>query len=666
MHIGYLFNENGVPFESSKLQTIAQQLDGLTEEDRIKYRNQNASVIAKNGPPKMLIVSGPGTGKSFLFRDRIDYWFESNRNARVLVTSFVRKLVADLENDILNDQKLTDEQKERTKTFTLHRFARSIAEKNHGTSEWGFKPYFRIIGQSWKEIVWGDVLAYYNQLDARTYSWKSFEEQLHNDNFNQSDEWKQLKRKYFELCKFYNAAGFADLILRAKIALEENDQLNEFDFFIIDEYQDFNLAEDALICELVKRSKGLLIVGDDDQVLYQQLKCGKAELIRNRYKKKDMAKAMLPFSTRNSYHIAKSAAHFIQQNTDNHRISKIYLPLNTVQDTQKVQIVACATPTTAVDCIEKFIEDHKNEIDDRKQKLLNGEENDPCLIILTPTREINYYRSAKGKKSAKEKLFELVSAYKDECRTFSEDYYLVLNYYSLAKNPHNNFTFRKVMFYERLSNDQVHGLIIESIKNGKNFCDLDKELIKVVMNKCESIRDIIENGLSVDAKISELSELVSIKDKSALKKDFEKKAINQARITEIEDEEEKEAELDEFQGRKMCAIECMTIVGSKGLSADHVIVIGFDDVNMKCVTKNAFYVAMTRARKSLHLITALKSGGATKAHKFLNQLPETHAEFYSYKKGNRSLNPIKNGRRGFVDYLSKLQRKKRAKVATLT
>ena len=100
----------------------------------------------------------------------------------------------------------------------------------------------------------------------------------------------------------------------------------------------------------------------------------------------------------------------------------------------------------------------------------------------------------------------------------------------------------------------------------------------------------------------------------------------------------------------MCAVELMTIMGSKGLSADHVIVIGFDDVNMGRVTKNAFYVAMTRARKSLHILTALKSGGATRAHNFLNQLPESHAEFYSYKKSRHIKTDLRD-RQGFIDYL---------------
>ena len=104
----------------------------------------------------------------------------------------------------------------------------------------------------------------------------------------------------------------------------------------------------------------------------------------------------------------------------------------------------------------------------------------------------------------------------------------------------------------------------------------------------------------------------------------------------------------------------MTIVGSKGLSADHVIVVGFDDVNMNKTTKNAFYVAMARARNSLHLLTTLKSGGARKAHNFLNQLPEAHVKFYSYRKTDRSKNCL-NTKQDFVNYLNCLNFRSRKK-----
>jgi superfamily I DNA/RNA helicase len=119
-----------------------------------------------------------------------------------------------------------------------------------------------------------------------------------------------------------------------------------------------------------------------------------------------------------------------------------------------------------------------------------------------------------------------------------------------------------------------------------------------------------------------------------LQKDFEKKKVDQEAVSAIEHQEDEDAELEEIEVKPMAAIDLMTIVGSKGLSADHVIIVGFDDVNMKWTTRNAFFVAMTRARRSLHLITALGAGGATDTNKFLTRLPDANLEFHKYTKSS--------------------------------
>ena len=647
-NIRHLIHEDGDPFSSSELQMVREQLNALNDGERTEYRNHNADSIAKHPAARILIVSGPGTGKSHLFLDRIRHWYQNDSDARIVVTTFVRKLVADLESDILNDPGLSDQQRSGIEVRTLHGFARSIVEKNHGTSEWRFRPHFRIIGQSWEKVVWGDVLAYHSYLDRSEFAWESFEKQLHNNEFIASEEWQKLRQTYFELCKFYNASGYADLILRAKTALEENPLLNGHGFFIIDEYQDFNKAEDQFIHQLANSPSGLIVVGDDEQVLYEKLKSGQAALIRGLYNDQSYANAMLPFCGRSSYHITESAAHFIQQHRDSNCIDKVYLPLNTNGNAPKVQVVACAQPSTAVDYIDKFVLDNKNEIDERKAKLSSGEAKDAFLLILTPTKDVKFYKHGK----AKDKIYQIVSDYQTENRAFSEDYYRILNYYSLAKNPQNNFTFRKVLSYEDFTVAKTHELIVGAIRSKQNLCGLDSEEVKQLLNKCDEIKDIIETESLADKKVDALSKQVSITDRERLIADINKQAIGHDQITRLEHGEEEEAELEEIQIRKMCAVELVTIVGSKGLSADHVIIIGFDDVNMKYVTKNAFYVAMTRARKSLHILTALKSG-AKGPHSFLGKLPETHVEFYKYTKSNHSKTALR-GRQGFCHYLTQL------------
>ena len=643
-----LINENGDPFDSTELQVLRGELDALDDNGRTEYRNQNASAIAEHVAVKFLIVSGPGTGKSHLFLNRINHWYQQDAQAKVLVTSFVRKLVADLQSDIDGDTQLTDEQKSDITASTLHKFARSIVEQNHGTTEWRFQPHFRIIGQFWKDVVWGDVLAFYPALDRGVYTWKKFEEQLHNAAFDESADWQGLKETYFRLCQLYNAAGFADLILRAKDALVENADLNESNYFIIDEYQDFNSSEDALINQLVNEPRGLLVVGDDEQVLYEKLKSGKPTLIRGLYQNNDYANGMLPFCGRSSFHITKSAGHFIQQNREAECIEKIYLPIKTADDKPKVQVIACATSPTAVDYIEKFVADNKTAIDERKTKLDEGEEKDAFLLILTPAKEVNFYGESK------EKIASIAAEYQAENRYFSEDYYKILSYYSLANNPQNNFTFRKVLHYENITETRAHELIENAIQNNQNFYDLESEETRNAMQKCNEVKAILEaGGQTIEQKIESIARHIAIADQNRLKEDIERKSITQEEVTEIEHQEEEEAELEEIEVRKMGAVELMTIVGSKGLSADHVIIIGFDNVNMSWITKNAFYVAMTRARKSLHILTALKSGGARQAHDFLEQLPDEHAEYYSYKKSNHTKNQLQ-GKQGFKNYLNNI------------
>ncbi|MBZ5499782.1 MAG: UvrD-helicase domain-containing protein [Acidobacteriia bacterium] len=649
----HLINEDGTPFDDAELRSVRQQLDRLDEDERKQYRNQNAAEVAGHSAHKMLIVSGPGTGKSHLFLDRIDHWFQQEPDARILVFSFVRKLVADLQSDIDNDEQLTDDQKRQTTVSTLHRIARGIVERNHGTSKWSFAPHFRIIGQSWKDIVWADVLAFHPDLEATEYTWRSFERQLHDVNFDPATEWRRLKQTYWTLCQFYNAAGFADLIIRARVALEENPALNENDFFIIDEYQDFNRAEAAFIETLAGGAEGVLVAGDDDQVLYENLKSGDAGLIRSHYNDQDFVNAMLPFCGRCSYHITKSAAHFIQQHEDADSIKKIFLPIETGQGNPNIQVIACATPATAVDYVEQFVEEHQDKLNERRDKLVSGDEKDAFLLILTPAKELRFFRDS-GRK-----LFELVAQYRTEPRSFSEDYYKLLNYYSLARYRRNNFTFRKVLFYEGISVLQVHEHIDEAIQNGQNLCELAHEEINELLEKCDMIRAIVEDNIPLDSKIEKLSRYLQFGDTAQLKLDLETQKSNDEMGEALDHQEEEEAELEEIEVKKMSAVELISIVGAKGLSADHVILVGFDDVNMRRTTKNAFYVALTRARKSLHLLTSLQSGGSSSAHAFLGHLPDAHLQFFSYKKGDHLKTARSRG--GFTAYLARCANKVRGR-----
>jgi superfamily I DNA/RNA helicase len=647
----YLINEAGEPFSDQELEELTSALESLDQTQRKEFRNANAGAIAKHPAARILIVSGPGTGKSALFKQRILFWLEQNPDASILALSFVRKLIADLSNDIQNDKTLGDDQKSQVDVHTLHKYARSIVEQNHGTLDWRFKPHFQIITQTWKTVVWGDVLLLRNQENHGRYSWNEFEFQLHDDHFEESDEWNDLRETYFSLCQFYNAAGFSDLILRARDALAEHPGLNKHQLFIFDEYQDFNASEEALLEQLTGSSKGTLFAGDDDQVLYEGLKASKASLIRAIYSDTDVVNAMLPFCSRCDFHITRAADHFIKQTPDAECIKKIYEPISEVDASLKVQVIGCATPTTAVDYIRKFIEEHHEEVELRRTELAEGKEKDAFLMILSPSRGVDFYGP-----NAREELAALVDAFRGARREFSDDYYKVLNYRSLGNYSTNNFTFRKVLWYEGIDEREVSSLLKICLTEQIPFSAIDTTIVKDVLAKAIAVRDIVESEASIDEKVKAIAEHIQIANPALFQDDLEHQALVKEQIVSAEHQDEEQAELEEIEVKQMSAVELLTIVGSKGLSAEHVIIVGFDNVNMGWVTRNAFYVAMTRARKSLHIITALKAGGSKLPHDFLTQLPDANLEFSKYTK-TKQTQVILGGRADLIRYLKDLATK---------
>src|SRR5438552_1153653 len=88
-----LIAEHGQAFTEAQLKDISAKLQALPNEERRTFRDQNAESIAKHPDSRVLIVAGPGTGKSYLFMQRIREWIKSHPGKSIYVTSFVRKLV---------------------------------------------------------------------------------------------------------------------------------------------------------------------------------------------------------------------------------------------------------------------------------------------------------------------------------------------------------------------------------------------------------------------------------------------------------------------------------------------------------------------------------------------------------------------------------------------
>jgi superfamily I DNA/RNA helicase len=607
-----MLHQDGEGFGPDELAAVDATLRRLDSASRVAYRDRNADQIAASAADRLLIVAGPGTGKSHLFLARIRDWLKRFPGERIYVSSFVRKLVRDLESEV-DTSDLAPAEKALVTVKTLHGLARSLIERNHGTKQLPMKPYIRVITQAWKDTIWSDVLGLLD--DSLIFPFEDLEAQFHNPDYIADEPWPALRQKYFDVCRFYNAIGFADSILHATEALRETPELSGHALWIVDEFQDFNLAENELIQTCASDAVGLLLVGDDDQALYQQLKASHPEIIRAQYADPAMRKAMLPYCGRSSFHICMGATAFLHAQREPGSIQKVFLPLDADESAQRIQVVGCSDPTRAVDYVIQFIEGHRHEIQQRRVDILAGHSKDPFLLILSPTKDVDVYYG-----DAARRLTEAVEAWRLEEAGPAGDFYRVLTYYGAARSPQENLPVRKVFAYEGVQEDRIHEVLRNAFERGIPLSGVDHEIIDATLKKCHQVECILDDDrLSAADKTEALVALVDVQDPDRLAQDIEA-FFRDGDALPVEEEEEIET------AGTISPVTMMTMVGAKGLSADHVILLGFDPVNMGYASPQLFFVAMTRARRSLHLLTARKARGADRPHDFLDDVPEEHCD----------------------------------------
>lgn len=611
-----LLKADGAPFDDPELAAVAGQLAGLDQAQRGQVRSANAEAIAASDAARLLLVSGPGTGKSTLFRARIRRWLAKFPAYEIRVATFVRKLVQDLRDDLATASDLDEGEKNRVHVSTLHHLARSIVERAHGTAELPLDANCQVVGSSyWELIVWEDAVSLHDGYSLADFPWSVMADSLYDGEPRAEAEWVALRQTHLRLQQFYNAVTFSELILLAAQAVRENSELASGTLFIIDEFQDFNLAEEALIRALSTESPGLLLVGDDDQVLYDGLRRAHASIIRDYYRDPQFANAMLPFCSRCGFHICWAAASFLRASATGDAISKLFLPFQDETGASKVRVIATTQPQLGVTFIGQWLEEHQEAIRAREQELAAKTAKDPYLLILTPAREMNF-RNVGG---ARDRLNEILGEFMPLARGVSQDYWVLRDYYAVTQDRHQNFFVRRILHHEGLEQPIITAMLRRCLDEGKDFVDLGDSRIDEVIKRAERIAEILEGPGRPAEQVAQLLQVVPIAYPDELSADLDDRPIGK-----LPEPEEDSPSLQQPQA--VSAVQVETIVGAKGMSADHVIVLGCDQANLRRTTRNAFFVAMTRARRTLTLLACMGGGGANRLHPFVVALPDENVE----------------------------------------
>jgi hypothetical protein len=243
--------------------------DGHASEEMEQRRTAATQAIVKSDAAKRLIVSGPGTGKSFTFQEAL-----RSAGGGGLALTFIRNLVADLEKDLAG---LAD-------VFTFHGFCKHLMH-SHDVAGLQRGDYYPPL----MEVVVEDL----ELLGAQSTSEREIERRLHT-----LDTSEGLVDAVLERADYYEAVSHTDLVYRVLGHFEAvPDAIPFYPLVVVDEYQDFSLLETTFIALLATKNS-TLIAGDDDQSLYKQLKHASPNFIRDLAVEGEYEVFELPFCSR--------------------------------------------------------------------------------------------------------------------------------------------------------------------------------------------------------------------------------------------------------------------------------------------------------------------------------------------------------------------------------
>jgi len=522
-------------------------------------RQKHVEAVVSSTSRKKIVVAGPGTGKTHLFKVLL----KGKQNT--LTLTFVNSLVEDLSLELCGLSKVK----------TLHSFARSQLSSG-GKAVKVFPKLSRVIGQDSiillnKDVSFDDL--FYNRRDDSEYI----------DFY--------LKRR-----DYYSHYGYTDIIWTLVQVFEKEPQaVPTFEQVVVDEFQDFNQLEVSLI-ELLAAKSPMLLAGDDDQALYD-FKSASTLHIRERHsdEKHGYAPFTLPLCSRCTRVVIDATNDIIDEARSRGflkgRIDKKYLYF---EDHDKDQ--ECARSPKIVHSyrfdaqIPWYIDKSINEIAEQVRGKFS-------VLIISPFR----VQSSRIVEGLRNKGFENIESagVRDE-----KEPTLVDGLNILLGDKGSNLGWRIVSPFFHTP-EEFERLI------KRTHADTAPRISTIIgqSKKAEIIRMLgILKSVLIGSEI----------DRESLDEFFKKVEVDQyERAKEfLCGEIARRAPRKGKRSVRKISINATTIQGSKGLSADYVFITHLDDrYFIKGTDKSkisdfdicSFLVALTRAKRKIFLISSDKS-----------------------------------------------------------
>ena len=438
--------------------------------------------------------------------------------------------------------------------------------------------------------------------------------------------YKQIAKIYEEYEAYLlenNLVDFDDLLALTYRLLEENPELaqrtsEQYQYIMIDEYQDTNELQFRLLKMLCSAHNNLCVVGDDDQSIYGWRGANVRNILEFHEDFENTMVVKLEENYRSRASILKVANELIQHNRT--RLGKKLL----------------ATREGGEDVVTLSSNDENEEARKIAAKIAN-------LINqgVSPKEIAILYRVNALSRSLEEGLnrsnipYKLVGGLRFYDRAEVKD---LISYIRLITNPHDNFSMKRVINKPKrgLGKASVEKIELAAITKTVSMYDFIKqssiaELESLVKKKnTQTLKEFVDN---ID-KVIEVAEHSTYEFIDVLEETFRLKDI----YKNLADETERVANMDEFYGlfrdfikqspeatldeflneltlqSDQDAVEgesiyIMSIHASKGLEFQHLFIIGLEEGFLPLIgdgsdteeERRLGYVAFTRAKDTLTL-----------------------------------------------------------------
>lgn len=230
-----------------------------------------AHSIASSTNPCVRVVAGPGTGKSFAMKRRVARLLEAGVVPDlILPVTFTRVAAQDLHRELVN---MGVPGCNALQAHTLHSLALRMLTRNHVLAATGRIP--RPLNEFETEAMICDLMAAHGgktAVDDLKQAYEAAWARLNHQTpgYAPSPAEAAFQHDLLEWLRFHEAMLIGEVIPEIYRYLSANPaapERAEFTHILVDEYQDLNKAEQAII-QLLSGVAEVCIVGDDDQSIY--------------------------------------------------------------------------------------------------------------------------------------------------------------------------------------------------------------------------------------------------------------------------------------------------------------------------------------------------------------------------------------------------------------